>query len=149
MYIPMDQEGLNKASPEGVKQAARSSICARFLTVLGRLRVLESLIVEKGGYAEAEKELGKKKGCPIDRVETSDGELEGEEKFRKEYLFATTLALRQGAKFAKAVGAIGEADMQEAEQLCTSLEQAADNPDQPIKPTQGTTGKHEKKKGED
>jgi len=113
---------------------------------LGRLEVLQSLIVEKGCYAEAEKELSKRKGCPIDRVENSEGELEGEEAFRREYLYATTLAVRQGARFAMAVGAIGESEMQEAEQLCTSLEQAVQNPSQPIKPTPRTAHTNDRKR---
>lgn len=144
MYIPMDQGSLNKASPEGVKKASQASIYARFAFVLSRLRALESLIVEKGCYAEAEKELSRKKGCPIDRVMNSKGELQGEEAFRKEYLFATTLALRQGAKFATRVGAIDGAEVREAEQLCTSLEQAICKPNQPIEPTLGSTRKREK-----
>ncbi len=122
-----------EADPTEMKNLAQHTVWTKIMFALQRLKVLESLMREKGSYAKAEGELSSREGCPVDRVEGEDGKLQGEERFRKEYLFATTLALREGCKFARALG-VEEPALKEAEELCEFLDQAAENPDRNIKP---------------
>jgi hypothetical protein len=120
-----------KSDSSEMKELVQHQVWQKIMFVIHRLRLFESLLREKGTFAEAEKILSAKKGCPVDRVEGESGEIKGEEKFRTEYLFATTMAVREGCKFARAIG-VDESTLKEAEDLCTILEQAASNLDQKI-----------------